>query len=30
MTEIDFHTILGIPDVVIQKTEINSDDEFII
>lgn len=30
MTEIDFHAILGIPEVVIQKTELNSDDEFII
>ena len=30
MTEFDLHTILGIPDVVIEKTEMNSDDEFLI
>ncbi len=30
MTENDFHAILGIPDVVIQKTELTSDDEFMI
>lgn len=30
MTEIDFHSIVGIPDVVIEKTGMNSNDEFII
>ena len=30
MTEIDFHAILDISDVVIEKTEINSDNEFLI
>ena len=30
MTEIDFHSILGIPDVAIEKTGMNSNDEFII
>ena len=30
MTEIDFHAILDISDVVIEKTEINSDNDFLI
>ena len=30
MIEIDFHAILGIPDVVIENTEMNSNDEFLI
>lgn len=30
MNEIDLHAILGISDVVIEKTEMNSNDEFLI